>query len=54
MFFGRQNGLKNTIILFFNIKKPLLLLKTVKTVQDKHIEQAKKAIKKHKPELGKG
>ena len=30
MFLVVKNGLKNTIILFFNIKKPLLLLKTVK------------------------
>ena len=29
-----------------------LIKNSKKTVQDKHIEQAKKAIKKHKPELG--
>ena len=41
MFFGHKNGLKNITILFLNTKKPLILLQTIKTVQEKHRNKQK-------------
>ena len=53
MFFGRQKWVEEHNNLVLQYQETITLIKnSKKTVQDKHIEQAKKAIKKHKPELG--